>query len=325
VGERWYPAIIVAVLLGAMIYALHADLSQPRPLQPRPPSAPTQEQQTPSAEQHRDPNRIALPIEIVPGPDHAAEAAEQQQHANEHAAAEQDLADATWKLAYFTLALAGFAAVQVGLFFWQLRLIRDSLDDAKSAATAAGTAANAAERTATILGDTAKKELRAYLSDQPIGLKIWPNSDTARSIIHFIFINENHGQTPARNVRNIVGVSICPHPLPDDFVLQMPEVNIRSAIAIFPTQKFPSESSDFSITDERLVSIFRDDGERIYLFGVTRYDDIYGEPHETGVCVSCGGRVLKEAIENARRDAGDSGEGGADLGFDHSHRYNYER
>src|SRR5579864_3865737 len=109
--NRWYPAMIVAVLFGAMVYALHADLSRPL-VEARSPTAPT-------AEQQHAPNRISLPVEIVPGPEHAAEATQQKRYADKHAAAEQDLTDATWNLAYFTLALAIFAAGQVAFFLWQ--------------------------------------------------------------------------------------------------------------------------------------------------------------------------------------------------------------
>ena len=141
-GERWYPAVIVAVLLSAMVYALHMDLSQP--LQPWSPSAPTQEQKEPSQGKNRESRWITLPVEIIPSKEHTSETADQKRQTKENAATENDLTDATWKLAYFTLALAIFASGQVALFFWQLGLIRESLDDAKIAAEAARDGAAAA-------------------------------------------------------------------------------------------------------------------------------------------------------------------------------------
>lgn len=62
---------------------------------------------------------------------------------SEGASSEHGLIVATWVLAYSTMFLFIAAAIQAGLFIWQLSLIRTSLKDTKIAADAARAAAEA--------------------------------------------------------------------------------------------------------------------------------------------------------------------------------------
>ncbi len=71
---------------------------------------------------------------------------------------------------FFTFLLVLVALFQLGLFWWQLTLIRESLDDTKVAADAAMKSAKAASTQADIAAGTletmqeiAKNQLRAYL------------------------------------------------------------------------------------------------------------------------------------------------------------------
>jgi hypothetical protein len=66
---------------------------------------------------------------------------------------QQQQQEAWWEraldpIAVFTLGLGVVAGAQLGFFYWQLRLIRESLEDAKTAASAATAVANAANSTA---------------------------------------------------------------------------------------------------------------------------------------------------------------------------------
>src|SRR5437660_1388402 len=85
------------------------------PLQPPTPSAgelrnhdqsPTRSNQQPPTEDKRGTDEIPLSIKILPSQDHEAQAKEEQRRAGEHAASERGLVNATWYLAWFTLALA---------------------------------------------------------------------------------------------------------------------------------------------------------------------------------------------------------------------------
>ncbi len=274
----------------AIIYALHADLSQPvQPLQPRAESAPAQEQQKPSTNQERSSGRVALPVEVVPGPEHAADTAEQQRHADENAATEKDLADATWKLAYFTLALAAFAAGQVALFFWQLGLIRESLDDAKIAAEAARDGAHAATAGATAARDNADiarltmiSRDRAYLTQRGTRWISHRENDTGRIFWRIRPRWVNDGNTPTRNLRVIAQYELRDTELPRDFAFD--PGTIPRAHTIGPKDGF--ESNFKELFGQDLVEI--EEGRKFfYIWGVARYNDVFpGTPERvTKFCI----------------------------------------
>jgi hypothetical protein len=275
--DRWYPAIIVAALLVAMFYALHADLS--RPLPPRSPRAPTQEQQPPTEKQQRAGGGIALPVEIITSPEHAAEAAEQKRQADENAATEKDLADATWKLAYFTLALAAFAGGQVVLFVWQLRLIRDSLNDTKIAAEAARDGAAAARDQASLTEQTAKRQLRAYISVEPGGIVEWiPGGQPSGKITA-----RNVGATPAYKVEVAVKIHIISVTPETDITNSAPIVMSGDMVIVpsghrnaqvVPTDIFGLPEWDDVFNRERWV----------IMFGYVKYLDVFGEKQKSRFC-----------------------------------------
>ena len=254
--------------------------------------------------------------------------AEDKQNAKEKAELDRKLTEYTGDLASYTealfivtLLLALLAGGLAAAAFWQIREGRKGIQATEKAA-------KAAMKHVTVAEDTAKRQLRAYVSDQPTGIKIFAEADDGIAIrVQFTFINENHGQTPARNVRHFCLPGIYDHPLPDDFVI--PEINedvvIVSATIIFPGMKFPANSSEFPVTVTKLEPIFEGVSRRLYIFGITRYDDIFGNPHETGLCVHCGGTEFRDIFNKVRREAQISHEAIGPLIFDHSNKYNYER
>jgi len=118
----------------------------PVPLQPpspgaREPGSPQEPQpntgQQSAAGEQRGTDQVPLTVKVLPTPKSQSEIDEDQHRADDHATNERGLTTATWTLAGFTLLLAFIATGQIALFFWQLRLIRESLDDARLAADAA--------------------------------------------------------------------------------------------------------------------------------------------------------------------------------------------
>jgi len=268
VNGKWYPAIIIAVLLGAIVYALHADLSQPRS-----PRAPAQEHQKTATEQQHAPNRIALPVEIVPGPEHASDAAQQKRYADEHAAAEQDLTEATWKLASFTLALAVFAAVQVGFFFWQLRLIRDSLDDARIAAEAARDGAAAARDGADVSRLSMVENNRAYVHHA--GFRWFSHFDTVAKQ-YFWRIRPmwvNSGNTPTRAFQVYIKYELLDREIPADYSFTPDPDPVAWAPGHIPP-KGGIEHRFFDITADDMEAI-RNYQKFFYVWGISKYRDVY--------------------------------------------------
>ena len=121
---------------------------------------------------------------------------------------------------FFTFWLVIVAIGQLALFFWQLVLIRESLDDAKIAADAAEQSADAAKiqaetarYTLKTMQSTAERQLRAYLVIAPT-LLIRINLDEK---LQFIFTQINSGETPAFNASHTGVMRLIDHPLRENF------------------------------------------------------------------------------------------------------------
>jgi hypothetical protein len=105
-------------------------------------------------------------------------------------------------IALYTILLVLVGVGQLGLFWWQLHLIRDSLKDAHTAAEAAK---ESADRTREALAHTrfvASRQLRAYLcidmldfSGDAVG-----GLDFRLSEATLTFVLKNKGETPAYNI-----------------------------------------------------------------------------------------------------------------------------
>ncbi len=94
---------------------------------------------------------MPLSVKIVPGNSSKEETEKQEAERSEKANIDkkvafetQRIADYTWWLAGFSLAVALVAIGQAGLFIWQLRYMRQGMNDATIAANAAALGARAA-------------------------------------------------------------------------------------------------------------------------------------------------------------------------------------
>src|SRR5208282_6034361 len=97
---------------------------------------------------------------------------------------------------FFTLWLVGVGIAQLGLFFWQLVLIRKSFDHAKIAAEAAKEAANAAKSQAKI-AERALTELERPWVFVESSLDLHGSPDDDFEEPYALFDITNHGRGPA--------------------------------------------------------------------------------------------------------------------------------
>jgi hypothetical protein len=112
---------------------------------------------------------------------------------------------------FFTLWLVIVGGGQIGLFYWQLRLIKITADDAKRAGIAAERAADATAASVELARQTAVRQLRAYVSVQSVGFV--PSKDVSRIKVKFVI--RNFGQTPAFNYQTDIRLTV----LHSDFVV----------------------------------------------------------------------------------------------------------
>jgi hypothetical protein len=207
------PAIIALLALSVTVSAQKVvapeqtapvpPTSQPPPPGARDSSSP-QEPQARTGQQttypdQRGTDQIPLTVKVLPTPKSQADIDEEQRRADEHAANERGLTVATWVLAGFTLLLALIAGGQIGLFFWQLRLIRESLDDAGIAANAATVAATAATDQARELKRSADSTERSFTElERAYVFPSHSRIEGSEAIELFVeFRMRNLGRTPA--------------------------------------------------------------------------------------------------------------------------------
>ena len=127
-----------------MSYAQSQDPPPGRDLKGKPIQQSVTASKKPATEEQRGTEKVPFVIKSIPAEQTPQRAEESKKEREAKAANEWGLTFYTGLLAIFTFCLVAVGGVQVGLFVWQLRLIRDSLRDAKDAADAAKISAVAA-------------------------------------------------------------------------------------------------------------------------------------------------------------------------------------
>ena len=158
-----FVTIFVGAIVCSFLYAISypPSLSGGQIVERDDRSATTPQQSIAGAEHSSD--QVPLAVTIVPPSKSEAETKEDQQDRLEKASNERGLTVATWILAFATAFLFAAAVGQVFLFFWQSRLIGESLRDAKIAAEAAKESADATKIQAMVARDTLTKVQRPYV------------------------------------------------------------------------------------------------------------------------------------------------------------------
>ena len=129
-------------LLAAFASDSWGQSQKPSPQSKQPTQAPTPDQ--------RGTDSVPLTVKVLPATD-AKEQADKAEHERKEKAVideklafeTQRIADYTDRLALFTVLLFSVAILQAGLFFWQLRYMRQGMRDAEMAARAAQDSAEA--------------------------------------------------------------------------------------------------------------------------------------------------------------------------------------
>lgn len=172
-------------------------------------------------------------------------------------------------LAIFTFGLVIVGLIQVGLFAWQLSLMRSSLIDTNNAARAANKSAEAAEQTVKIMQDTAQRQMRAYISVN--GITDWTVDE---GYIGFRLTIRNTGQTPAYNLRSGSKVSIAPFPRMDP----LPHVPLteKSLATLGPATEQYLIPYGHALSTSELAG-FEKTEVAIYIHGRIEYHDAFGQ------------------------------------------------
>jgi hypothetical protein len=203
------------------------------------------------------------------------------QEKSEKGSAQKGRTDPNWLIAIFTIVLALIAAIQAGFFFWQLWMLRKSLEDSKTAADAAKSAAESAKKSADIATNTE----RAWMVTPRVSFASdWPDltDEKAPKKSKMVIRIKNVGRSPAEmESMHIISVVY-----PADW--KLPETPIYGDDEeIFEVHAMPGEIIPAGIkrelvcrihhaellTDEQIAEI-RDGQKILYCYGRIRYKDI---------------------------------------------------
>ena len=198
----------------------------------------------------------------------------------------------------FTLGLLAVAAIQAGLFVWQLYYMRKGVGDAAVSATAARDAALAGVKSNEISRETFESSERAFVFIDGFDIELTSRADALEpasierralegrdprlQITRFAAQPKwkNGGNTPTRNMRFRTNWTHSPGPLPsqnfDDYGTQ------PSPFFIAPRAIEPSEFVDMSAAPQVLVDYqLRPIGNEplVIIWGRADYEDVFGRAH----------------------------------------------
>lgn len=192
-------------------------------------------------------------------------------------------------VADFTLGLVFVGLFQAGLFYVQLRLIRESLEDAKQAADATTDAAAAATRQAKVAEDSLTKLERPYIfifNLSPLSVDELEEGDGA--ILSVTYSVANYGKIPAiiKFAQATMAVGENP-PFPD----RLPESHTLIAAPILAAGEARHDIAQHLIWSEGTA--FDEDGSIIpsipehkvlFLWIIITYRGPFTDQHETRAC-----------------------------------------
>ena len=237
---------------------------------------------------------MPLSVKVLPSPKSAEEMEREERERQEKSETDKRLADETERLAdeaenltTTTRWLAGLllllfvaALGQMALFWRQLRLMRHAVDNAASAAGAARTSADTAEKTLITTQ-------RAFVYPKSIG-KDWfgpRRSKEPGEIVEWVFTPEweNSGTTPTKNGLSHVSWKRFPKgsgPETIQFGDQWPAGSKREHSRLFLPPKSSLSGQPVSISASDLRS-----GDPCFVWGWVEYDDIFDARHRSEFCV----------------------------------------
>jgi hypothetical protein len=167
---------------------------------------------------------------------------------------------------FFAVWLVIYGAIQLILFYVQLKLIGPSLVDAELPVDTAKLQAQIADASLKTSQDTANRQLRAYLGYEPQGAhfeQVYNGVSRAFEDTGPVkYFEKNYGQTPAINLTMHVRVIDGLNP-PEDFERDVPRIEVMQTV--FPGQRV-----------RKIVDRSKKKRHKFFLYGYIDYEDVFG-------------------------------------------------
>lgn len=178
-----------------------------------------------------------------------------------------------WRTLILGIATAIILALQLWVFGQQARRLHQSIDEMKIATEATKTAAHAAETTVETMKATARRQLRAYVAiKDPLISRVDQQGQPEATITI-----RNYGQTPAYQFSVSTEMALVSSfeqacAVPDRRGL-LGHLGPGADFTVRLTALFTISNAQFAQLATEVVSIF--------VYGIIRYVDTFGEPHFT--------------------------------------------
>jgi hypothetical protein len=293
------------ILVASLVLSSFASAKSQKPSSSSNP--PGNQSAPPSAPDQRGTEQMPLTVKVLPSADAEQKAKDEEHERQDKAQIDrklafetQRIADYTFWLELFTLALFSASVGQIALFFWQLRIMQKGIKDTESAANAAKISANAAVDSVELAKATSSQQLRAYVSAFPISILSFYEGKA----VEIGYESRNEGNTPAFNVVAFGEVKVLPYPLSQPIEQHIPFVVENPSLGrtvLFPGKKVDHwcSSGTYSLTREDIEDIRVGSKCRLYLFLMVRYEDIFAKTHQTIFIANLGRRLFSKSWEQS--------------------------
>lgn len=233
-------------------------------------------------------------VRVIPQTEDSEKTAQEQRDRAKKAESDALLASFTGELARWTrwlalltMGLVVAAAVQVVMFFRQLKVMKQDLQDAQVVARAARDSADAARESLAVERQTMIDGGRAYV--QHYGIR-WVSHrlEATENLIWRLHPGwYNVGNTPTRKLRVRVHYTLTDTPLAADFAFAVDYLPALGRSTLSPKESM--ESPVFDVTAADLVLV-KNETKHLYVWGGAEYDDVFaGTPQRTTkFCVKAG-------------------------------------
>jgi hypothetical protein len=283
------PKTIASLVAFAVALATSAVSQQPAPTPPehiQQPDSHTQKHENRTADSQRVRPASPPPHAPIPSPTTQPQPPEHPGEQQKSSPEEWGLVIATWALVFITGGLAFYTA---RLWNATKTLADDARIAAERQAKDVRESLDIGERTIAQMGDTAERQLRAYMTIN--GGKIFCESRYGGWWLEWHPVITNVGQTPAYGVRVYTMADIRPVPLPGDTDLigeLEPGEGSRSTVgpggSVFPAANLNGPISDSEL-EQLKARENRRRGEAFYVWGRVTYRDIFQKERHTNFCM----------------------------------------
>ncbi len=232
----------------------------------------------------RGTEKIPLVIKISPTKKNPQQDEEDKKERDMKTALDLNLTAYTGWQAIFTLILVFVGGLQLVLFIWQLRMVRESLTDTKKAADAANVGAASTRDSA----DTAKLSMvasqRAYVHFGGCRWISHPDTNDGHIFWRIHLRWNNGGSTPTRGLTVYVHWELRENRLPQHYPFDPGKTVKLGQATIAPGGFIQVGGWDINGTDLLTISA---GGKYLYIWGRAEYRDVFPETplHITKFCV----------------------------------------